>query len=109
MRHFAPRALALALVFAAPSAAHAAPAPASVTVVIKNFDFSPMAVTAPVGASVTWKNLDPEPHTVTSDVGLFHSGALDQDESFTYRFDKAGVYHYVCSIHPRMMGSITIK
>jgi plastocyanin len=88
---------------------HKAPAPASVAVTIKNFDFAPMEVTAPVGATVTWKNLDEEPHTVTSADGLFHSGALDEGESFSYRFTKPGVYRYVCSIHPRMMASVTIK
>ena len=78
-------------------------------VVIKNFDFSPMAVTVPAGASVTWKNLDGEPHTVTSVDGLFRSGALDQGDSFTFKFIKPGVYRYLCSIHPRMTASVTVK
>lgn len=89
----------------APSLAQAAPA----MVVMKNFDFSPMTLTVPAGASVTWKNLDGEPHTVTSTDGLFRSGALDENESFTFKFVKAGIYKYVCSIHPRMMAAIIVK
>jgi len=78
-------------------------------VVMKNFDFSPMSITIKAGTSVTWKNLDGEPHTVTSVDGLFRSGALDQNDSFTFKFDKPGTYKYLCSIHPRMMASVVVQ
>lgn len=78
-------------------------------VVIKNFNFAPMSITVKAGTSVTWKNLDGEPHTVTSVDGLFRSGAIDQNESFTFKFDKPGTYKYLCSIHPRMMASVIVQ
>ena len=78
-------------------------------VVMKNFDYSPMALTVPVGATVTWKNLDGEPHTVVSVDGAFRSGALDQNDTYSFTFKKAGTYKYVCSIHPKMMATITVK
>jgi plastocyanin len=78
-------------------------------VIIKNFDFAPMSITVKAGTSVTWKNLDGEPHTVTSVDGLFRSGAIDQDESFTFKFDKPGTYKYLCSIHPRMMAAVIVQ
>jgi plastocyanin len=78
-------------------------------VVMKNFDFSPMAITVPAGSTVTWKNLDGEPHTVVSADGQFRSGALDQDDSFTFRFTRPGTYRYLCSIHPKMMATVTVK
>jgi plastocyanin len=84
-------------------------AEASNTVVMKNFDFSPMSLTVSAGTTVTWKNLDGEPHTVTSLTGLFRSGGLDQNDTFTFKFTKPGIYKYVCSIHPRMMATITVK
>jgi|SRR5579862_2201688 len=87
----------------------AADAPQTNSVVMKNFDFSPMSLTIKAGSSVTWKNLDGEPHTVTSVDGLFRSGALDQNDSFTFKFDKPGTYKYLCSIHPRMMAAIIVK
>src|SRR5579862_3704188 len=104
-------ALALAMLVATASAAGIAPAAAQATnaVVMKNFDFSPMTLTVKAGSSVTWKNLDGEPHTVTSVDGLFRSGALDQNDSFTFKFDKPGTYKYLCSIHPRMMAAIIVK
>jgi plastocyanin len=91
----------------AAGAAFAAPGDAAVTV--KNFDFHPMAITVPVGATVTWKNLDGEPHTVTSTDGAFRSDALDEDDTFSFRFTKPGVYKYLCTIHPRMVATVTVK
>jgi plastocyanin len=91
----------------AAGAAFAGPGDASVT--IKNFDFQPMALTVPVGATVTWKNLDEEPHTVTSTDGSFRSEALDGGDTFRFRFAKPGVYKYLCTVHPRMVASVTVK
>ena len=79
------------------------------TIVLKDFHFSPMSLTVPAGATVIWKNLDGEPHTVVSDAGLFRSGGLDQNDSFTFKFDKPGTYRFICSIHPTMMGTIVVK
>jgi plastocyanin len=53
--------------------------------------------------------MDDEPHTVTSLDGLFRSGALDQDESFSFKFTKPGTYRYVCTIHPRMTGEVVVR
>ena len=79
------------------------------TVTIKNFDFQPMAVTVPVGGTVTWKNLDGEPHTVTGVDGSFRSAALDEDDTYSFKFAKPGVYKYLCTIHPKMVATVTVK
>jgi plastocyanin len=76
---------------------------------IKDFMFSPMSVTVKAGETVTWANKDDEPHTVVSDNGLFRSAALDTDETFSFKFDKPGTYHFACSIHPRMVGTIVVE
>jgi plastocyanin len=86
-----------------------ASAHASAAVTIKNFDFNPMDLTIDAGDSVTWTNKDGEPHTVTSVDGLFRSGGLDQNDSFTFKFTKPGVYKYLCTIHPRMTATVTVK
>jgi plastocyanin len=78
-------------------------------IAIKDFMFVPTSLSVAAGATVTWSNQDDEPHTVTSDTGLFHSGALDTRESFSFRFDKPGTYHFICSIHPRMVGTIIVR
>jgi plastocyanin len=78
-------------------------------VVMKNFDYSPMELTVKAGTTVTWKNLDGEPHTVVSVDGAFRSPALDQNDTFKFTFAKHGVYKYVCTIHPKMVATITVK
>jgi plastocyanin len=79
------------------------------SVVIQNFDFTPMTLAVKAGSTVTWINKDDEPHTVVSEAGLFRSKALDQGDSFAFKFDKPGTYRFLCSIHPKMMGTITVR
>jgi plastocyanin len=97
--------LAVLLLTMSLTAAYAADA----MIVMKNFDFSPMDTTIAPGDTVTWKNMDGEPHTVASRDGLFRSPALDQNDTYTFKFDHAGVFKYICSIHPKMMGTITVQ
>lgn len=78
-------------------------------VVIKNFMFSPMALTIKAGSTVTWTNLDGEPHTVVNDAGMFRSAALDQNDTYQFKFDKPGVYKVFCGIHPNMRETITVQ
>jgi len=73
------------------------------TIVIKDFMFMPMSLTIEAGSRVTWANKHDEPHTVVSDTGQLRSGAVDTDESFTFKFDQPGTYHYTGSIRPRMV------
>jgi plastocyanin len=98
------------LVGAAAGSAVAAGTPASPTIVVaREFMFAPVSLKVPAGSTVTWTNRDDEPHTLVSDAGVFRSGALDTDQSFSFRFDKPGTYHYACSIHPRMVGTIVVE
>src|SRR3954469_18346493 len=97
------RAVAGVLLFSTPALADAN------TVVMKNFDYSPMNLIVAAGATVTWKNLDGEPHTVVSVDGAFRSPALDQNDTFAFTFKKSGTYKYICSIHPKMMATITVR
>jgi plastocyanin len=78
-------------------------------VMIKNFMFSPMSLTVKAGTTVTWKNLDGEPHVVVNDSGLFRSAALDQNDTYQFKFDKPGVYKIFCGIHPYMKATVTVQ
>jgi len=78
-------------------------------IVIKDFMFAPDSLTIKAGTTVTWSNKDDEPHSVVSDTGLFRSGARDTDETFSFRFDQPGIYHFTCSIHPKMVGTIIVE
>ncbi len=101
--------LGVMLLMAVSADLQVAEAQESNAIVIKNFMFSPMAVTVKAGTTVTWKNLDGEPHTVVNDAGLFRSAALDQNETYQFKFDKPGVYKIFCGIHPNMKATITVQ
>jgi plastocyanin len=98
-----------ALWLLAASSLSSAAAPDSTQIVIKDFMFTPNSLTVKAGSSVTWVNKDDEPHSVASDTGLFRSGAVDTNETFSYKFDKPGSYHFTCTIHPRMVGTIIVQ
>ena len=98
-----PLAVAIAVIWGVSAVA----APNSIEV--KDFMFMPTTLTVNAGEEVSWVNKDDEPHTVVSDTGLFRSSALDTDEKFSFKFDKPGTYHFTCSIHPRMVGTIIVK
>jgi plastocyanin len=87
----------------------AAPAAADSSIAIRNFMFEPMSLVVAAGTKVTWKNYDGEPHTIHSIDDAFRSGALDQNDTFSFQFDKPGTYRYVCSIHPQMVATIVVK
>jgi plastocyanin len=35
--------------------------------------------------------------------------ALDTSVSFSFKFEKAGTYHFTCSIHPQMVGTVIVQ
>lgn len=100
---------ALLAAFLLVSAAGAAPQETDATIDIRDFSFAPGSLTVTAGTTVHWRNRDGEPHTVRGVDTGFRSNALDENDSFTYRFDKPGTYRYVCSIHPQMTGTIVVK
>ena len=101
--------LAVLLWGATPGSSMAGAPDAATIVLARDFMFAPTSMTVTAGSTVTWTNKDDEPHTVVSDTGLFRSGAVDTDETFTFKFDKPGTYHFTCSIHPRMIGTIVVE
>ena len=50
-----------------------------------------------------------EPHNVVSDTGSFRSGAVDTDETYSFKLDKPGTYPYHCALHPRMVATIIVQ
>jgi plastocyanin len=83
--------------------------PDATKIVVKDFMFNPTPLTVKAGSTVTWTNMDDEPHTAVSDTGVFKSGGMDTNDSFSFKFDKPGTYHYTCTIHPRMVGTIVVQ
>lgn len=62
-----------------------------------------------MGASVVFTNLDPFSHNVLGSNGAWGSfQEMTFDESSTYSFERAGVFPYVCKLHPGMTGAIVV-
>jgi plastocyanin len=78
------------------------------TVVIDGVKFEPEATTVQRGDTVVWTNKDPFPHTATAR-GVFDSKEIDPGKSWKWTARRAGVYEYVCTLHPTMKGTITVK
>jgi plastocyanin len=92
-----------------PVAASAPPPAAGAEIEINNFAFTPATITIPVGAQVTWTNKDEITHNVVSMDKTIKSQALDTNDKFTFTFTQAGTFSYVCSIHPRMKGTVVVQ
>ena len=44
----------------------------------------------------------------TFDGGGIASSVLNHNDTFSHTFTKAGTYHYICSIHPFMHGTVIV-
>lgn len=75
---------------------------------IKGFLFNPQVLIIDRGTKITWTNEDVVPHTATSQ-GVFDSGSLSQGESFSFVFNEAGAFEYMCVFHPNMKGEIIVE
>jgi amicyanin len=93
---------------AAGDTANASAAVATEAVHIKNLAFSPATVTVKAGSTVVWTNDDAIQHDVTFDGGGIASSVLNHGDTFSHTFPTAGTYHYICSIHPFMHGTVIV-
>jgi plastocyanin len=79
-------------------------------VAIRNFCFGPTILRVRPGTEVTFVNRDPFPHTVLGANASW--GGFDAIRRSTgevgYRFVRSGVYPYVCTYHPGMVGAIVV-
>jgi len=80
-----------------------------VEVKIDNFAFAPVLVRVKAGATVTWVNHDDIPHSIVCPVMKVHSHPMDTDGTFSITFDKAGIYNYICGLHPHMHGQVVVS
>lgn len=93
-----------------------APAPAPVPPVVTNktyyislqgFAFNPSSITINKGDIVIWTNKDSAPHTISGSV--ISSSTFNKGQTFSFKFNNAGTFNYICSIHPSMKGTVIVK
>ena len=64
---------------------------------------------------VLWNNKDSVAHTVSSgtpDIGvsaIFDSEIIPGGEKFSYKFENQGIFDYFCTLHPWMVGTISVS
>ena len=88
--------------------------PGTNDIFIQGMAFSPANKTISVGTTIKWTNYDGFNHTVTSGVpgtpsGLFDSGNIGSNGTFSYTFTQAGTFNFFCKIHNSMRGTITVQ
>jgi len=88
-----------------------------VVVEMTGFAFVPEKITVNKGTKIIWINKDSVGHSIKSDPHPEHSlfpemnsSDLSLDQSYSFIFEKEGVYSYHCDPHPRIMkGEIIVK
>lgn len=86
----------------------------------------PNAISVAPGTTVVFENVSNSRHALTTDASLaqegqqvvvpegadpWDSGELTAGQTFTYEFNQAGAYIYVCRLHPdaQMTGVVTVE
>lgn len=78
---------------------------------IKDFAFSPVAITVKKGTKVTWTNQDATRHSVSPDSETSDfkaSELLGQGQTYSVTFNTAGTFTYHCTPHPNMKASVIV-
>lgn len=80
-----------------------------VAVQIRDFLYTPQTVSVKIGARVTWTNADLVSHTATDRERRWDSGTIGGGQSASQTFSSAGSYRYYCTLHPSMVGTVTVR
>ena len=83
--------------------------PGTNEVFIQGMAFNPSTISITTNTTITWTNKDAVGHTVTSDTGLFDSGTIGTNGTYSFTFVNAGTYTYHCKIHPAMIASVIVS
>ncbi len=77
---------------------------------IKNCSYAPQILHVPVGGTITWTNDDYLPHAVngTGFDATEPYTAINPGTRVSHQFDVAGIYPYMCYVHPGMAGIVVV-
>jgi plastocyanin len=76
---------------------------------IMNSVFHLDTITIPRYTTITWINKDPSSQTVTSDEGLFDSGTMSSNDTFSHMFETMGTFPYHSLFHTNMHGTVIVQ
>lgn len=104
---------------ASPSASPSPSVPADATVQVRadveeDHVYDPADITVAVGATVVWEFVDggvtgdtPVPHDVVFNDNV--RSPIMTTGTYSRTFAAAGTFDYICSLHPTMLGSVTVQ
>lgn len=105
--------LALLLLAGTPSPAPARAKARVHHVEVQGMKFVPAELTVRVGDTVEWRNQDLVPHNVVAGGGgpgaAFASAPLQAGATFRWVARAKGAFPYVCTLHPGMSGTLTVR
>ncbi len=78
------------------------------TVVIEAMQYTPSDLQVQTGDVVEWVNKDFFPHTATSPKN-FDSGVIASNALWKFTVKTKGTFSYICSLHPTMKASLTVR
>lgn len=87
--------------------AAASPAKAGTTIDMVDLKFEPAALTVERGQNVTFVNRGKVTHNAKGKD--FFSRVVEPGGSYRHTFDRAGTFAYVCTFHPGMHGTVTVR
>jgi plastocyanin len=76
---------------------------------LTNAAYTPNPDTIAVGDTISWTNNDSTAHTTTGDDGSWNSATIQPGAAFSRTFTTAGTFTYHCTIHPGMIGTVTVR
>jgi plastocyanin len=110
-RTAAPTTSPAATVSSAPAlTASPAPTPAATLIELGDHFFDPAQLTVKVGTTVTWRSVGQSTHDLAARDGSFALGAMSFGQTFSFTFNRAGRFPYVCMQHEGdgMVGEVTV-
>ncbi|MBN9350849.1 MAG: hypothetical protein J0H55_09190 [Chitinophagaceae bacterium] len=78
------------------------------TVLISGMQFQPANITINAGDTILWINKDIVDHNVTDSTKAWTSGDITANGG-QWDTVPGNSFHYLCTIHPTMIGSVTVN
>jgi plastocyanin len=106
---FASLLILLSISYGCSKSNNSTPGPGANQVLIESSAFSPTTITVAVNTTITWTNKDAIAHTVTSDDGLFDSGNMNANSTYSRQFTTVGTFNYHCAYHSFMLAKVIVQ
>ena len=81
----------------------------TITARVQDFTFQPMRLEVSAGTTIVWTNGGQVVHTVSALDGSFDTGPIEPAERGRVTFSRPGSFHFRCTPHPFMTGTVVVR